>query len=439
VSVVRFRAECALIVLCNLLSTTPTNAQVVLHTFTGFPSDGQGPVGSLVPFGSAFYGMTNAGGSAGNGTIFKMNPDGTGYTLLRSFLGGANDGSDPFGTLAQSGGVFYGMTEFGGSGGDGTIFKMNADGTGFGVVHSFQGGAADGNSPVGSPVVSAGVVYGMSSQGGTANLGVVYRMNPDGTDFQVIHSFTGGANDGQLPSFSAPVVSSGVIYGMTVGGGTAGQGVIYRMNADGTGFTVLHSFTVGTGDGYDPSGGLTLVGNTLYGMARQGGTFGVGTIFRINTDGTGYGLLHSFARSPSDGAQPVGTLFFDGTQLFGSTPRGGAFGVGSNNALGVLFGLNLDGSNYQVLTSFDGGLMGGGPADVIAYNGALYGMTGAGGSANDGVIYSLAVPEPSSFVLLAVAGAAAAIVRRRSKRAVRTESPPDKKGKTMVDGIDQPQ
>jgi uncharacterized repeat protein (TIGR03803 family) len=217
-------------------------------------------------------------------------------------------------------------------------------------------------------------------------------------------------------------VSGGVIYGMTGEGGNApGFGVIFKMNTDGTGFTVLHSFTFGTGDGYDPSGGLTLVGNTLYGMTDQGGTRGIGTIFRINTDGTGYSQMHSFAGSPGDGAQPVGTLFSDGAQLFGSTPRGGAFGVGSNAALGVLFGLNLDGSNYQVLNSFDGGPMGGGPDDVIEFNGALYGMTGAGGSANDGVIFSFTpIPEPSSFVLLATAGAAAAIVRRRFKRVAPT-------------------
>ena len=241
-------------------------------------------------------------------------------------------------------------------------------------------------------------------------------MNTDGTGFQVIHSFVGGAGDGQAPSFSAPVVSGGVIYGMTPSGGPApGFGVTFKMNTDGTRFTILHSFSFGTGDGYGPSGGLTLIGNTLYGMTEQGGAHGIGTTFRINTDGSAYTQLHSFGGSPSDGAQPVGTLFYDGTQLFGSTPRGGAFGVGTNNALGVLFGLNLDGSNYQVLTSFDGGLMGGGPADVIELNGALYGMTGAGGSAGDGVIYSLAVPEPSSLLLVGVAASVAGWVARRRR------------------------
>src|SRR5438552_4055511 len=62
---IRFRAKCAMVVLCTLLSTVSANAQVVLHDFTGFPNDGSGAAASLVPFGSAFYGMTNTGGSVG--------------------------------------------------------------------------------------------------------------------------------------------------------------------------------------------------------------------------------------------------------------------------------------------------------------------------------------------------------------------------------------
>jgi uncharacterized repeat protein (TIGR03803 family) len=167
---------------------------------------------------------------------------------------------------------------------------------------------------------------------------------------------------------------------------------------------------------------LTLVGNTLYGMTRQGGAHGLGTIFKIDTNGSGYGLTHSFAGSsgsPTDGAQPVGTLFFDGARFFGSTPRGGAFGVGSNNALGVLFGVDPDGSNYQVLNSFDAGINGGGPGDVLEFNGALYGMTGTGGSNNLGTIYSYTpIPEPSSLLLVGAAASVAAwaIRRRRLKR-----------------------
>jgi uncharacterized repeat protein (TIGR03803 family) len=406
-----------------MLIVTPASAQVVLHNFMGPPpDDGKAPNGSLVPFGSDFYGMTSEGGSMGFGTIFKIGNNGTGYTPLHVFTGGSNDGRNPLGTLVQSGGFFYGMTLAAGSGGVGTVFRTNSDGTGFTILHSFQGGANDGDGPLGSPIVSGGVIYGMTQQGGTANLGVVYRMNADGTGFQVVHSFTGTATDGQTPSYSALVVSGGSVYGMTPGGGTAGLGVIFKMNADGSGFSVLHSFTATGGDGYGPTSGLTLVGNTLYGMTFQGGGHGVGTIFKIGTDGTGYAHLHEFAGGPNDGANPTAEdLTLVGNTLYGETSRGGT------SALGVLLHVNLDGSNYGVDHSFGGAPNdGSGPAGApLEFNGNLYGMTATGGTANDGIIYSFTpIPEPSSMALLTAVAAAAAVARRvRRKRA---NSPSDR-------------
>ena len=137
---------------------------------------------------------------------------------------------------------------------------------------------------------------------------------------------------------------------MTAEGGSAGQGVVFRMNIDGSGFTILHSFVPSTGDGWDPLGSLTLVGSTLYGMTHFGGG-GAGTIFEINTDGTNYNRLHTFTgQFGGDGANPVGNdLLAVGSQLFGMTTGGGT------DALGVLFGINTDGTDYSVLHSFVGG------------------------------------------------------------------------------------
>lgn len=88
----------------------------VLHTFTGNPTDGSGPVGSLVPFGSNVYGMTNTGGIFGDGSVYMIGINGGGYTILHSFGSSIlTGGINPFGTLAQAGGVFYGMTAGGGS------------------------------------------------------------------------------------------------------------------------------------------------------------------------------------------------------------------------------------------------------------------------------------------------------------------------------------
>src|SRR5205807_6632795 len=127
-----------------------------------------------------------------------------------------------------------------------------------------------------------------------------------GTGFQVIHSFTGGIGDGQGPAYSRLVVSGSTVYGMTPSGGTTGLGIIFSMNTDGSGFTVMHSFGATSGDGSGPLGSLTLVGPILYGVTTQGGG-GAGSIFRINTYATAYTKLHTFG-CPGDGANAVGYL-----------------------------------------------------------------------------------------------------------------------------------
>ena len=124
------------------------------------------------------------------------------------------------------------------------------------------------------------------------------------------------------------------LYGMTFSGGSAGKGVVFRVGTDGTGYTVLHAFVGGSADGDEPEGGLLLVGSTLYGMTQLGGTDALGTIFGINTDGSDFSIVHSFAGGPGDGASPLsGDLIYSDSTLYGMTLRGG-----SNN-LGVVFSL----------------------------------------------------------------------------------------------------
>ena len=84
------------------------------------------------------------------------------------------------------------------------------------------------------------------------------------------------------------------------------------------GITLLHEFAGGTGDGGTPYGSLTLSGSTLYGMTRGGGDSGAGVVFKVNTDGTGYDLLHEFAGGGDDGASPAGSLTLSGSNAFSS-------------------------------------------------------------------------------------------------------------------------
>jgi uncharacterized repeat protein (TIGR03803 family) len=412
-----FSRLCALVALFTLLPVPPAAAQVVtiLHSFAGGTADGKTPFGSLTASGSTLYGMTESGGAFGPGTVFRIGADGTGFGLLHSFGSSIlTDGINPTGSLTLSGSTLYGMTQGGGSAGNsGTVFRLNADGTGFGLLHSFTGGAGDGFQPLGSLAQAGPALYGMTPQGGTANIGTAFRMNADGTGFSLLHSFTGGPADGQLPAYSAPVVSGSTVYGMTNEGGTAGQGAVFRMNADGTGFGLLHSFVPATGDGWDPFGSLTLSGSTLYGTTRFGGG-GAGTVFKMNEDGTGYGILHTFlGQSGHDGAGPLGSLLLAGSTLYGTTS------VGGDANLGTVFRMNADGTGYRVLYSFAGGPFDGNDpqGDLTLVGSTLYGMTTAGGSSNFGTIFAIPIPEPSALLLTAAAGGVAVLARRRRQRA----------------------
>jgi uncharacterized repeat protein (TIGR03803 family) len=143
------------------LFAQPAGAQPpeVVHTFSS-GSDGAQPQAAVIQADDQnMYGTTRLGGGgqacpSGCGTVFKMAPDGTGYTVLHAFTGGS-DGAYPAASLVQaSDGNLYGTTQLGGSGlcsdisdfGCGTVFRMAKDGTGYTVVHTFFG--SDGALPV---------------------------------------------------------------------------------------------------------------------------------------------------------------------------------------------------------------------------------------------------------------------------------------------------
>jgi uncharacterized repeat protein (TIGR03803 family) len=127
------------------------------------------------------------------------------------------------------------------------------------------------------------------------------------------------------------MLSGNTLYGTTYQGGSgrgsSGKGTVFAVNTNGTGFTVLHSFT-GSSDGANPYGGLILSGNTLYGMANLGGSRGMGTVFAVNTDGTGFTNLYNFNGS-RDGANPYGGLILSGNTLYGTAYGGGSSGYGT--------------------------------------------------------------------------------------------------------------
>ena len=362
-------AGLALIMAGRVTAQTFTN----LHSFIAV-SDGATPFGGLILSGNTLYGTARAGGSSGNGTVFKVNTDGSGFTNLHSFTHGS-DGYDPIYGLILSGNTLYGTT-LGGSAGGGTLFAVNTDGTGFTNLHSFT--VSEGLGPNGV-ILSGNTLYGTATDGGSANKGTLFAVNTDGSGFTNFHNFNSGS-DGARPQ-SRLILSGNTLYGTAAEGGSSGGGTVFAVNTNGTGFTNLHSFT--GSDGVVPKAGLILSGNILYGTASAGGP-GLGTIFAINTNGTGFTNLHSF--TGSDGANPYAGLILSGNTLYGAAYNGGSSGGGT------IFAVNTNGTGFTNLHSFTSSSEGANPFGSLILSGnSLYGAASSGGSAGIGTVFSLSL------------------------------------------------
>jgi len=328
--------------------------------------------GAYVSDGTWLYGETDRGG-IGYGTVFKIKPDGTSYTKLFD-CDGVNKGSNPTG-FVLSGSTLYGTTNGGGEFNMGIIFKINTDGTGYTKLLDF--GYYDSGANPCKLTLSGSVLYGCTTNGGNYSNGVIFKVNTDGTAFTKLFEF-GGNNNGDKPN-SYLILAGSTLYGTTINGGVNNLGVVFKINTDGTGFTKLLDFD-GT-KGANPYSSLTISGTTLFGMTNIGGTNNKGVIFKISTTGTGFTKLLDFDGT-NNGANPYGSLIFSGTSLAGITNQGGV------NDKGVLFKINTDGTGYTKLMDFDGATTGGNTiGSLYETNCILYGAMSSGGSYSGGTIF----------------------------------------------------
>jgi uncharacterized repeat protein (TIGR03803 family) len=361
------------------------------------------PEAGLVLSGSMLYGTTESGGN-GFGTVFSFDTTNGDYTTLYTFNGPDNsDGANPLAKLVLSGNTLYGTTSSGGTHNKGTIFEINADGSGgYQILHNFAGQAeGDGESPGAALILSGGILYGTTESGGTYGLGTVFDFNTNDNVFTVLHSFKGNESDGSDPQ-GGLVISGSTLYGTTAGGGTNDYGTVFSINTGGT-FSVIHSFDESnTNDGATPYAGLVLSGDTLYGTTAYGGNNDFGTAFSINTSGSGYINLYSF-QDGADGAYPATALVLTNNTLFGTTPGDSSL-VGDPNS-GTIFSINTDGSDFTVLSTFSTfgvlhtfrGWDGAYPCSQLAMSGSafygipttVYGTTFGGGTNGYGTVFKV--------------------------------------------------
>jgi uncharacterized repeat protein (TIGR03803 family) len=379
----------------------------VIHTFRG--PDGKWPVGGLIADNTgALYGTTEEGGAAGQGIVYKLTPHRDGYSesILYIFQGGA-DGANPISSLiADSSGALYGTTTDGFPVGNGSVFKLTPNGNSYteSVLYRFQGGT-DGSFPLAPLIVDAsGAFFGTTFYGGTYDRGTVFKLTPNGNGYSesILYNFHGGYQqcnvslcDGSNPEGALLVDGTGALYGTTSTDGVGRDGTVFKLSPHGGGYVeiTLHSF--GGHDASGPSG--TLIADStgaLYGTALFGGTSGFGVVFKLTPHGHAYSesILRSFAGG-ADGGFPRSTLIMDNSGTLFGTSAGGNFS--DVNSDGSVFKLSTNGNAYSVLHRFhwhDDGR--GARAGLIAdSSGTIYGTTYYGGSIQQGTVFKL---TPSS-------------------------------------------
>lgn len=320
---------------------------------------------------------------------------------LYSFTGGS-DGSFPHaGLIADEKGNLYGVTGSGGTNHSGVVFELSPPKRGETAwtqttLYAFSGGNDGGNPQAALMMDGKRDLYGTTYGGGSNGEGVVFKLHKHKNgqwEYSRLWNFTGG-NDGGVPSGALTMDSTGNLYGTTTQGGTGVVGTVFELSPPTTGKqwteNVLYNFT-GNNDGGEPMGNVLLgTDGNIYGTTAGYGQFNYGVVYRLTAPQSGgnwgFSVLHAFAGS-SDGEVPRDGLIQDANgTLYGTT-------AGFDHSYGNVFQMHTDGSNYNVIFTVTGGqgFTGNGPWQTVSMgeDGTIYGTTYADGQSSFGEVFQL--------------------------------------------------
>jgi uncharacterized repeat protein (TIGR03803 family) len=293
---------------------------------------------------------------------------------------------------------------------------------------SFNG--PDGVNPYAGLVLgSDGYLYGTTYQGGASGnyQGTVFKISPQSPyTLTTLHTFLGSPTDGAFPYAGLVQGTDGFFYGTTVNGGassncTHGCGTVFKISADGSQYSVLHSFT--NADGSIPEGTLIQAADgNFYGTTFYGGTgnncadfhpSGCGTVFKISPQSP-YTLttVHSF--NFSDGYTPeAGLVQATNGNFYGTTSQGVTEGHTCGYGCGTVFEM-IPQSPYTVTTLhvFQGsdGFFPGAPL-IQGGDSNFYGTTARGGANNNcvegdcGTVFKISPQSPYTLTTVSLSAA----------------------------------
>lgn len=327
----------------------------VLHAFCASTqdncSDGAYPSGLVRDKAGNLFGITELGGSSGQGTVFEMSRDPASgdwtYRVIYQFCAKGDCTESPVSSLiVDTAGNLYGTTynTYYGAG-YGGVYRLspNRNGTKWRhtVLHQFDQNGYMSESALtyagassGLPYDGASPLYGASALGGDKEAGNIYALTPQsgGWQYAIIHSFCeSDCSDGKAP-FATPMMdAAGDLYGATSEGGHADQGVAYKLAHGDWNETVLYNFcsAANCADGAVPSSLIMDATGNLFGTTGRGGAcseaIGCGVAFKLTPDGQ-ESVLYDFCgkRDCGDGSLPAGTLYLGRNgKLYGATQIGG--------------------------------------------------------------------------------------------------------------------
>jgi uncharacterized repeat protein (TIGR03803 family) len=332
----------------------------VIHYFDKTTTNGLSPWGGVTEATDGrLYGTTRHGGLNDAGIIFSLQKDGTDFSILLNLSTNQNDAPFPMNNLLEAkNGRLYGRTIGNDSAGGSAIFSLQKNGSDLQILHRFDSTLGDFSEPYGGLIEgSDGFIYGAYPETGPENDGLVFRIGNDGSNYEVLHDFRSSQKDGIVPSGGLYESTEGYLYGVTVGGGIKDFGVLFRLNHDGSNYQILHHFIPDDTAGYTPiNPPIEGPGGLLYGTTYFGGIDDTGTIYSVHKDGTGLTFLHQFPDSGPWGPYAPLIKGTDGA-LYGGNFTGGGVSYGAVFRIkpaALTFTPGLDGARLR-LEGFVGG------------------------------------------------------------------------------------
>jgi uncharacterized repeat protein (TIGR03803 family) len=353
-----------------------------LFDFNGNDKGGN-PHGSLIQAKNGkLYGMTSSGGVDDLGVLFEYDLTSATYTKKIDFTGTVNGGV-PFGSLLQAkDDLLYGLTSAGGTDNAGTLFQYNIATSAFAVKVNFDG-SVSGNGPQ-SELIQAtdGKLYGTTQYGGSAEYGVLFQYDPITFNYSKKIDFDNEL-EGKLPAGALMQASNGTLYGMTFDGGNNSAGVLYQFNISTFRYKKEFDFH-GAINGSAPANSLVQANDKmLYGITKDGGTNGNGTLYQYDPYLYKYEKKYDFDLATTGSTPNSSLLKANDGKLYGVTSYGGT----KDN--GVLFQYNPTNGIVTKKVDFDGAITGTSPSGELmqASDGKIYGMTNEGGENDFGIIF----------------------------------------------------